>query len=465
MTLRRRVLMWLLVIAPVIWLLAIVAAWIATKDEIDEFFDTRQVLLAQQVLAMLPVDASSRAQTARADRADPAPPKLRDDLGRADLGDMAIAAWSMTGERLSRPDPVVVLPFEREATGFRTRRIGGVDWRIHYLVDSHAGRVVAIGIRADERSDVIRNLLLSHALPWVLLLPVLIGAIWLVLKRELRPLQMLSQDLASRRPDELQPLALAHPPADLVPLVTSMNQLFRRIDLMLEHERRLTADAAHELRTPIAALQAQWDALGLAEDEKDKARAGRNIRASIERLSRLVGQLLSLSAVEATSLRRHFVQIDWSRLIGNTIGDVLTQIERRGVDVSVEWPEEGVASFPLLGDEALLGTLLRNLLDNAIRHSQPGVRLIVRVGSESLTVIDDGPGLAPEVANRIGERFVRANGQQSSGSGIGVSIVMRIARLHGLAVRFTSAAETISPFCRGLAVEIRAASEGSPAPI
>ncbi len=437
MTLQRRVLLQLLVIAPVVWLCAITVAWLTTRYEVDELFDTQQVKLARQVMSML-----KDPETGGSGRSVPGGEMRRqagNGLGKADPGDLAIAAWTLDGRLLTVPDLQVDLPFASDVNGFITRRIGRTQWRIYYFVDAGAGRVVSVGVNAKERSDILRNLMLSHLVPWLLSLPVLLVAISTVLRRELHPLRALAADLTSRRSDDLHPVESLRVPSDIAPVITALNALFGRIDTALEHERRLTADAAHELRSPIAALQAQWDALALSRSDADRARATSNISASIARLSRLVGQLLSLSAVEADSLRRTFVAVDWHRVIGDAIGDVLALIEERHADVAVEWPDEGVAPMPLQGDESLLGTMLRNLLDNGIRHSPVGAKLLVRVTRDSLSVIDDGPGLAPGVASRLGKRFVRASGQPGAGSGIGISIVLRIASLHGLAVAFVPA--------------------------
>ncbi|MGE0314751.1 MAG: ATP-binding protein [Lautropia sp.] len=465
MTLRQRVLLRLLVIAPAVWLLAIVAAWLTTRHEVDEFYDTQQLKLGQQVLSMLSVlpaatpaagvsgAAASGMAASGAVMPGGAPGvdrPSRDAVGDADPGEMAIAAWTLDGRLLTVPDPDVSLPFERERTGFVTRRIGGNAWRIHYLVDARADRVIAVGGYASERDEVLRNLVLSHLVPWLLSLPVLLFAISAVLRRELRPIHVLASDLSARAPNDLHPVPPMAVPSDIAPVLSAMNALFGRIGAALEHERRLTADAAHELRTPIAALQAQWDALGLARGDEDRARASANITASIGRLSRLVGQLLSLSAVESDSLRRSFAPVDWHRVVGNAVGDVLPLIEGRGADVSVEWPQDGVEPLPLRGDEALLGMMLRNLVDNAIRHSPVGSRVVVRVAADALSVLDDGPGIAAETAARLGERFVRASGQPGAGSGIGISIVLRIASLHDLSVAFLPAAG------HGLEVLIRA---------
>ena len=432
MTLKRRILIWLSMIAPLIWLVAIVAAWFTSRHEIDELFDTQQVKLAQQVLATLSGTGFPDAvpQTSRALVESQA------RQGNADPADMAIGAWTLTGRRLTPLDPGVDLPFDRSRAGFATPLLAGRDWRVYTLIDEEQDRVVAVGVRAAERREVLYKLVLSNLLPWLLSLPLLLFAIALVLERELRPLRDLANEVAARGANDLQPLANTALPADIAPLVASTNQLFARIGVAIEHERRLTADAAHELRTPIAGLRAQWDAFCLAANDADRARAATQIGAGLDRLSRLVSQLLSLSALEVDGLRRSFVPVQWSRVLANAIDDVLPIIENKKADLSVDWPADGVAALPLEGDEALLGMMLRNLLDNAVRHGPDGAKLVVRFSAGSVSVIDEGPGLPAEVLARVGERFVRPPGQKSAGSGIGLSIVMRIAQLHRLAIEF-----------------------------
>jgi two-component system sensor histidine kinase QseC len=252
-------------------------------------------------------------------------------------------------------------------------------------------------------------------------------------RRGLRPVREIAREVQQRRADSLAPLPVSDVPAELRPLLGSMNDLFARIERALEHERRLTADAAHELRTPLAALRAQWEAAQLATTDAERAQAQARIGEGIERLSRLVSQLLALASADSGSRPVFTEAVDWHRVLERALSDCLPLIDGTGSEVAVGWPEQA-APLPLAGDESLLAALVRNLVDNALRYSPPRSLVTVRLSADSLIVEDRGPGLPEAQLARLGDRFYRPAGQAQSGSGLGISIVRRVAQLHGLEV-------------------------------
>ena len=427
MTLQRRLLLLLLLGAPAIWLIAVGFSGWRARLEINELFDTQQVRLAQQVLALLPegLPAQERALVSPAG-----------ERGGADLADMSVAVWNAQGQRLLVDREGAALPYAPQREGFQEFDHAGQAWRVFYL-RSPQGMVVAVGQLAEEREEVLRDLLLSQLLPWLLMLPVLLAVLAASVRRALRPVRVLAQQLEARHADDLQPVAAAVP-AELLPLIQSINRLFERIARAVEHERRLTADAAHELRTPLAALRAQWEAADAAQRRGDAAaleHARQQVGKGIERIEHLFKQLLALARAEG-SVPQVAGLVDWQRVLERALADCLPLLEQRGADVDVAWPAHGLVVMPLRGDEALLATLLRNLIDNALRYG--GKKVHVRVAPDRITVEDDGPGVAPAQLARLGDRFYRPPGQAQAGSGLGLSIVKRIADLHGLAVRYAS---------------------------
>mgnify|MGYP005811392499 CR=1 FL=1 len=430
MTLQRRLLVLLLLGAPVIWLIAVAYSGWRASLEIDELFDTQQIRLAQQVLAMLPSGTIDAALV---------PPARPGKHGEADLRDLSIAVWDRSGKRLLVDREGTALPFLPAADGFADTELNGQPWRVFYLRSADGLLHVAVGQRRGERDDVLRDVLLTQLLPWVLTLPLLLALIAGGVRRALRPVRALAREIESRRPDDLRPIT-TEAPAELAPLVASMNRLFAGIGTAIDNERRLIADAAHELRTPLAALSAQWEAAEAARRAGDlpaREQAQRQIGPGIDRMSHLVSQLLTLSRAEGAPAPRT-AAVDWERVVRQALSDCLPLIEASGGDVTVEWPSHGVVPLPLLGDESLLATLLRNLIDNALRYGPPRTTVRVRFFSDALVVEDDGPGVAPDVLARLGDRFFRPPGQSQSGSGLGTSIVMRVAALHDLSVRFSN---------------------------
>ena len=426
MTLQRRLLILLLAGAPLAWALAVGFAVWRARFEINELFDTQQVRLAQQVAALLP--------SVHLDDQPGRLPVLPADSGAAELEDLSIAVWNRRGELLLADREGHALPFDAAAEGFVNLKLGEASWRVFYLRGSGPWRV-AVGQATDERDEVLRDLLASQLLPWLLMLPVLLAVITASVRRGLQPVREIAGELRRRRADSLAPLTIANTPAELQPLLTSMNDLFGRIERALEHERRLTADAAHELRTPLAALRAQWEAAQLAASDAERAQAQARIGEGIDRLSRLVSQLLALASAESGDGPVFTEVVDWHRVLERALSDCLPLLDGTDTEVTVTWPDKG-AALPLTGDQALLATLVRNLVDNALRYSPPRSLVTLRFTTQSLVIEDQGPGLAQAHLARLGDRFYRPAGQAQTGSGLGISIVRRVAQLHGLEVRF-----------------------------
>ncbi|MFG5409581.1 histidine kinase dimerization/phospho-acceptor domain-containing protein [Piscinibacter sakaiensis] len=228
-------------------------------------------------------------------------------------------------------------------------------------------------------------------------------------------------------------------------MLVAMNGLFLRIEALLARERRFTADAAHELRTPLAVLRAQWDLLRASPDEATRARAQARMAGGLDRLDRLVTQMLVLSRLEATDRLPHTGPVDWPALVEQVFSDQLALADRRHVELACDGDP---AAFPLSGDADLLAVLLRNLLDNAVRYAPEHSLVRLQFGPGRLAVENGGPPLPAAVAEHLGERFRRREGQSESGSGLGVSIARsrrrRARRERQLGLIFASSARASS---------------------
>jgi two-component system sensor histidine kinase QseC len=218
----------------------------------------------------------------------------------------------------------------------------------------------------------------------------------------------------------------------LKPLLGAMNGLFARIEQLLVRERRFTADAAHEMRTPLAVLRAQWDVVRRSGSAAERAEAEAKLGVGLDRMGRLVTQMLSLSRVESGVQPSLATEVEWPQIVEQAMSDCLALAERRRIELACDWPPRGIHPLPLLGDEHLLTVMLRNLLDNAVRYAPTGTTVLLRFSGEHLEIENEGSPLSPEQLMRLGERFYRPDGQHEGGSGLGISIVRRIAELHGL---------------------------------
>jgi two-component system, OmpR family, sensor histidine kinase QseC len=372
--------------------------------------------------------------------------------GEADLRDLAIAVWNARRELLLVDREGVQLPYSADASGFADLEIEGEAWRVYYLQSPRGEWLVAAGQRVHERDEVVWNLVGSQLLPWLLVLPVLLAVMAWAVRRALAPLRALTTELQGRSADDLQQVPTDHAPQELQPLLAAMNGLFARIESTLARERRFTADAAHELRTPLAVLRAQWDVVRGAADATERGEAERRLVAGLDRVDRLVTQMLALSRLEATEHLQRSATVDWPALVGQVMNDVLALAERRAIELDCDWPPAGTPVFPLQGDADLLAVLLRNLMDNAVRYAPTGSTVTLRFAAHGLAVHNEGPPLSEAALAQLGERFHRVDGQAESGSGLGVSIAQRIAALHGLRLHYRN-----GPGGRGVIAELRTA--------
>lgn len=432
MSLQRRLLLYLLICAPLVWGVALYESIKQARFEVNELYDAELIRLARQVQATL------RPEAYLPSRIPPLPHKEAGEAGTGDVRDLALAVWDASGALVLSDSEGEQLTRYPDAVGFRNEKLHGKSWRIYYL-QSHSGAwLVAAGQRVKERDELVYSVTASQITPWILVLPALLMAMAWAVRRALAPVRDLTAELQARDATDLRQVPMQLAPAELKPLIQAMNDLFLRIDDTLARERRFTADAAHELRTPLAVLRAQWDVVRRSADGAERAQAEAKLGNGIDRLDRLVTQMLALSHLESAVGPQGQLPsakpVLWPQVVEQAVSDSLPVAERRHIELACEWPAAGQAPLPLNGDAHLLTVLLRNLLDNAVRYAPVGSLVTLRVLTDRLEVDNDGPALPAAQIARMGERFYRPDGQQEFGSGLGVSIVQRIAALHALSV-------------------------------
>lgn len=435
MSLRRRLLLYLLICAPVVWLLALAGSFLQARTEVNELFDTEMIRLTRQVQLTLMRVGDGGVTQGETDMPDPA---MR---GQADLDSLAIVVWGRDGQVVLADREGAQLPLRPDGAGFVDLKIQQESWRVYYLQSADGRWLVAAGQNLYERDELVYGLIGSQLLPWLVMLPILLVAMGWAVREALAPMHALTDELARRGADELQALPAQSAPVELRPLLEAMNGLFDRITATLARERRFTADAAHELRTPLAVLSAQWDRLHGAREDTERGQAMRALRAGIDRMARLVDQLLRLSRLEAAQGLPQTSELDWPEIARQAMSEVLPLAERRQIQLDCLWPEPPQEPPNWLGDPHLMALLLRNLLDNATRYAPEGSTVSLGFEVDRLRVDNAGPALSDELLARLGERFHRPEGQAESGSGLGVSIARRIAELHGLALSYGARAD------------------------
>lgn len=346
-------------------------------------------------------------------------------------------------------------PLERLAAadeGFSDVTLAGKPWRVFSRRDGDHALVVQVG-ELRELRDALAGRIAAHLLaPLLIALPLLALLIWFGVGRGLAPLARVNEQLGERAPDYLEPVAAAGAPRELRPLIDTLNRLLERMRNALEGERRFTADAAHELRTPLAALRTQAQVALAAADAGSRQHALDQVLAGCDRATRLVEQLLTLSRLDPQAAARRHAPLALRALAAAAVAEAAPRALAKDVDLGLaEGSEQQVR-----GDADLLALLLRNLVDNAVRYTPRGGEVSVSVslqdGAVALAVTDSGPGIAAEERDKVLRRFYRVLGSGESGSGLGLSIVQRVCELHGTRLELSD-----GPGGRGLRAALRLA--------
>lgn len=413
--------------------------------------------VAEQILLSLPVDIATAGQQQRFALEGEAMPE------RGKLSALGFQVWERSsGQRLmsSRRAPAHAMAVDF-AEGFSDATVAGVPWRVFAISDSQRRVQVQVGVPEAALHAELRRWF-HTSLGTALLLLVGIGiAIWLVIHWSLRPVRRVSDSLAARAPLDLMPLPERGLPSEFMPLVCAFNQLLAQLAQALQHEREFLGEAAHELHTPLAALLAQAQVLQHAGSRDEAHEALNYLIAGIERTSRLAQQLLDSARVNGGGASLRANDIDLAFIVG-MVADEFTLSNGRSIEIAG-------GHAPVRGDIDDLGIMVRNLLDNALRHGGPGTRVHLETRVEGdgqarmaiLIVADDGPGIPDGHLERIFERFYRAeNGHRSQGVGMGLSLVERVVASHSGRVRCGAGLDG-----RGFGVEIQlpAAAERSQA--
>jgi two-component system OmpR family sensor kinase len=364
--------------------------------------------------------------------------------------DFVVQVWTLDGVRVYLSRPHAVLP-AITTLGFSTATTSEGRWRMFGVQAPTKVIQVAQPMRVRERQAV--GLALRTLTPFVLLLPMLVIFIWFAVGHSLEPFKRLTSLVESRKVTALDPLPATNLPREVQPLVGALNDLLKRLAAALERERGFMADAAHELRTPLTALYLQMGALARATTEAERADAMEKLSAGVQRAIRLVEQLLSLARQEprADVVRR---RVRFDDLAREVVAEMVPLADARKIDLGIS------ASQPayVLGDPEALRTLVRNLVDNAVRYTPVGgtVDLSVQDSDEAgskhgaiLRVVDTGPGIPADERQRVFDRFYRPPGTSPPGSGLGMAIVKAIADAHGASIKLDNA-----PSTSGLAVTV-----------
>ncbi|WP_144838420.1 quorum sensing histidine kinase QseC [Leclercia adecarboxylata] len=427
LSLKLRLTLLFLALSLTAWFAASLVAWQQTRDTLDKLFDTQQMLFAKRLLTM------DLDEIRAPERMREVPKKAKH--GRLDDDALAFAIYTPDGRMvLNDGENGRDIPYHYRRDGFDNGQLNddNDEWRFLWLTAPDGKYRVVVGQEHEYRQEMALDVVRSQFTPWLVALPIMLLVLIVLLSRELRPLKKLSQTLRARTPDATDRLATQGVPIEVRPVVDALNQLFARTQAMMARERRFTSDAAHELRSPLTALKVQTEVAQLSlDDPQAQAKALTQLHAGIDRASRLVEQLLTLSRLDSLESLDDVEPFNMADLLQSVVMDSYHPAQQAGIEIRLNILDPQVTRT---GQQLLLSLLVRNLLDNAVRYSPRGSRVEVTLDTHSVIVRDNGPGIAPDALTRIGERFYRPPGQDQTGSGLGLSIVKRIAALHRMTV-------------------------------
>ena len=351
--------------------------------------------------------------------------------------DFVIQIWNADGRAIYASRPQQQLP-TRALLGFADITVGDKAWRTFSVAT--ARRVIQVAQPLQIRQSLAAGAALHSIAPLLLVAPLLAGVMWSLAAISLRPLQQVAQAVRERDSQSLMPLPGEGLPDELAPLVQALNGLLLRLGQTLDVQRAFVADAAHELRSPLTALKLQLELLKKSGDEAERRTAHQALGEGITRAAWLVEQLLALARNEPGAPAMPFTDVDIVEIARRALADTVPQALARGTELELQAGKP----VPLQGDAASLLVLVRNLVDNAVRHTPPGGHVQVRVqagagGAASLIVDDTGPGIPPEERGRVFDRFYRRNPAASEGSGLGLGIVRTVATRHAATVELGEA--------------------------
>ena len=371
----------------------------------------------------------------------PMAPRLELPPDQADA-DFVIQIWDVYGTRVyfSRPGLPLI---NATALGFADVRVGGRQWRTYGLQTMEG--VIQIAQPVQVRESLARGAALRVVIPLLLLLPLLGAAVVGVVGSGLRPLRRVAGEVQRRDVHSLAPIPAARLPQEIAPLVNELNRLLMRLSEAFQVQRAFVADAAHELRSPLTALSLELQLLERAPDEPARREALANLKAAAARAVHLVEQLLTLARNEPREPVGELMRFALEQPVAEGIADAHALAAARHIELSLE-----AEPATIRGDREALRTLVRNLVDNAVRYTPEGGWVRVRTRAAAATpgreaalieVADSGPGIPAADRERAFDRFYRRAGSPEGGSGLGLAIVKAVADRHAAQVRLGDASE------------------------
>ncbi len=411
------------------------------QKNIQEHLDTLMAISALSYQALLGDDVYQRQLVGIQDALNTIPGKIEQYYPKEQLSTESpefylekfnFQVWSDSNKLLLHSSGAPKIPLLSKKEGFHNKVIEEQHWRVFTTTNPKANIRTVLAERYDTRNELGRRIALDDLYIMLLTLPLSGFLIWIVVGRGLDNLEKVAEELANREPNHLEPVKIEALPDEIRPVIDELNKLLYRLKEGFEREARFAADAAHELRTPLAALKAQAQVALNTNDINEKNIALQKVIASVNRNTHIVQQLLTMSKlVPERAIIHDLDDVNLAKITREILAMLAPAAIEQHIELEFE-PGEDVATFP--GTPTAISILIRNLVDNAIRYTESEGHVIVRVYQNHSDVVleveDNGPGIPEKFHSRVFERFFRELGNTSTGSGLGLAIVQQIAILH-----------------------------------
>jgi two-component system, OmpR family, sensor histidine kinase TctE len=438
---------WMLAPLLLIWPMSVALTWLVAQGIATRPYDRELAALAQALAQEV-----STAYDEHAVRRAALGPRLSRTaallLRTEDEQELIFQILGPRGELVAGDStlPVPATAPSDNAVQFRDEELRDQELRVAVVRaplgrgDSGAFAVVQIAETLDRRKALATEIIKGVILPQFVILPIAVLLVWLALNRAIRPLHRLQQRIRRRPSDDLSPIPVQEVPEEVVPLVGAINDLLQRLDRSLAMQRQFLADAAHQLKTPLAGLRMQAE---LAEREVDQGRNGavrhslQQIALSSDRAAHMVNQLLSMARAENQGSSQKAEHVDLAALTIEVVREFVPRALARGIDIGYEGPDPGAGAPGFRGLPVLVREVVRNLVDNALLYTPRDGTVTARVYHDTdrpgavLQVEDSGPGIPEAERERVFQPFYRALGTNVDGSGLGLAIVREIVDRHG----------------------------------
>jgi len=420
-SLRRRLLLILIGLFALVWLAAFAGTYATAMRRLELLFDAQ---LAHDAGVLLTLVESGLREV----RGSLGPPH-EVAFGRGRFRKV-LAFQVRRGERvmLRSENAPEVRPQDRN--GYANLVVDGGDWRGYTLRGPEDGLTVWVGEPIALRAQLASEIAREELYPLLPGIPLLALLLWWGIGRGLRPLHRIAAEVAQRSPSNLRPVDLQQVPAEVNVIVEKLNVLLARLREAFERERRFTSDAAHEIRTPLAGIKTHAQVALRTSDEAQRRHETEQVILDVDRTTHLVDQLLTLARLDREALTENYSAVDLHSVADDVVARLKPEAETRRITLALT---DGTAA-PVRGNAAMLGAMIRNLADNAIRYTPPGGRVEIEVAVRGdkivLTVTDNGPGIPADERARVFDRFYRGSTANAQGCGLGLSIVKRVAELH-----------------------------------